>query len=208
MWAEMSSNFGMVSPFFAKHAFAANRLWCIPDSWYMTAYTAAAVPFPLESQNVCSSKAWLFSWAIVRLRRKLSSPGHFPLNFPYFAFCSLGKTASQGRCRLQASLKTIFPTKVNGLPTPGGLYVEAKLLSTSISVAFCQSPEGVTARVFSTSSKESPCSFSAVVPPPTVPWHMFGYLLSTDYLLLVCFIRVRLIWLKTCPFENLYCSSF
>ena len=42
-------------------AFAAHSPWCIPDSRYITAYTAAAAPFPLESQNVCSSKAWPFS---------------------------------------------------------------------------------------------------------------------------------------------------
>ena len=147
MWAEMSSNLGTVSPFFANRAFAANRLWCIPDSWYMTAYTATAVPFPLESQNACRSKAWTSFRAIVTLRRNLSSPGYFPLNFSHCAFSSLGKTASQGRCRLHYSLKTIFPSNVNGLPTPRRLYIEAKLLSSSLFVTFCESPEKVTASV-------------------------------------------------------------
>ena len=74
----MRSNFGMVSPFFSNTAFAPKRPWCIPNSCYMAAYIAAAVPFPVESQNACRTKAWTVSWAMVRLRANLSSPGHFP----------------------------------------------------------------------------------------------------------------------------------
>ena len=143
----MSSNIGMVSTFFANHAFADIRLWCIPDSWYMSMYTAAAVPSPLESQNACRSKAWTGFLAIVRLRANLSSPGHFPLNFSYCVFSFLGKTVSQERLWSHASLKTIFPTKVTGLATARGSYIAVKLLSMCLCVAFCESLEKVIARV-------------------------------------------------------------
>ena len=76
--SKIRSNFGMVSPFFSNTAFAPKRPWCIPNSCYMAAYTAAAVPFPVESQNACRTKAWTVSWAMVTLRANLSLPGHFP----------------------------------------------------------------------------------------------------------------------------------
>ena len=123
--------------FLREPCLSANSPWCIPDSRYITAYTAAAVPFPVESQNICNSKAWPFSWVIVRLHANLSSPGHFPLNSSYCAFSSWGNIAAQGRCWSHTSLKTIFPTKVTELVTARGSYIEAKLLSISLGVAFC-----------------------------------------------------------------------
>ena len=134
----------------------------------MTAYTAAAAPFPLESQNACRSKAWIRSWSVVRLCGNLSSPGHFPLNFSYCAFSSLGNIASQGRCQSHAFLKTIFPTKVTGLATPRGSYIGAKLLSTSLFVAWCESPEKVIPGVSYTESQGSLRSFASLVFTPNL----------------------------------------
>ena len=36
--------------------------------------------------------------------------------------------------------------------------------------------------------------------PPTDPWHMSGYLLSTDYLFQFRYVRVLLMQLKSCSF--------
>ena len=94
----------------------------------------------------------------------------------------MDKTASQGRCRSHAYLKTTFPIKVTGL-APRGSYIETKLLSTSLFVAWCESPLQVIAIVPSTESLGTLSSFASLVLTPNFSWHMSGYLSSNDYML-------------------------
>ena len=68
MCAETSSTLGIVSPFFARRNFAASNPWLMPEAWWTTASTAAAVPAPLVSPKACKSTASMVSLKAGKLR--------------------------------------------------------------------------------------------------------------------------------------------
>ena len=143
MWAEISSNLGLVSPFFANRTFAANRPWCIPDSWYTTVYTAAAVPLPLESQNAYRSNLL----GLVPLCGNFSSRGQFPLNFSHCAFSSWGKQHPKGGVGHTRLWKPFSPPQLQDLLPQEGYILKLNFLGTSLFVASCESLEKVTGSV-------------------------------------------------------------
>ena len=69
MCAETSSSLAIVSPCFARCDFAASTPWLMPEAWWTTAYTAAAVPAPLVSPKACKLTASMVSLKAGKLRR-------------------------------------------------------------------------------------------------------------------------------------------